>query len=122
MLGPDDVYVADIFGKIADGPLIGDNLATSIYSKTGVGVVHDGAVRDLDGIQELPGFTSFVRGWHPTHGVPTTMLLGVNAPTRIGQVTVMPGDAVLGRGDGVVFIPPHLLDAVLSSIPTQSAV
>ncbi|MCB0109610.1 MAG: hypothetical protein KDE53_26995, partial [Caldilineaceae bacterium] len=115
MLVPGDVYVADVFGKIDQGAVIGDNLATSIYTKSGNGVVHDAAVRDLDGIQALPGFTSFVRGFHPTYASPTIMLTGVNCPIRIGKVTVMPGDVVLGRQDGVVFIPPHLAEKVVKT-------
>lgn len=108
-----DVYVADVYGKIEQGPVIGDNLATSIYAKSGNGVVHDAAIRDLDGIQELEGFTSFVRGWHPTYASPTIMLIGINCPIRIGHATVMPGDVVLGRNDGVMFIPPHLAEKVV---------
>ncbi len=115
MLMPGDVYVADVFGKIDQGAVIGDNLATSIYAKSGNGVVHDAAVRDLDGIQELPGFTSFVRGFHPTYASPTIMLTGVNCPIRIGKATVMPGDVVLGRQDGVVFIPAHLAEKVVKT-------
>jgi 4-hydroxy-4-methyl-2-oxoglutarate aldolase len=115
MLVPGDVYVADVFGKIDQGAVIGDNLATSIWSKSGNGVLHDAAVRDIDGIEELPGFASFVRGVHPTYASPTIMLLGVNCPTRIGQVTVMPGDVILGRKDGVVVIPPHLAEKVVKS-------
>ena len=115
MLVPGDVYVADVFGKIDQGAVIGDNLATSIYAKSGNGVVHDAAVRDLDGIQELPGFTSFVRGFHPTFASPTIMLTGVNCPIRIGKATVMPGDVVLGRPDGVVFIPAHLAEKVVKT-------
>jgi regulator of RNase E activity RraA len=115
MLVPGDVYVADVFGKIEQGPIIGDNLSTSILARSGNGVVHDAAVRDLDGIAELPGFVSFVRGWHPTYASPTIMLAGVNCPTRIGGVTVMPGDVVLGRKDGVVFIPPHLAEKVVKT-------
>ena len=107
-----DVYVADVFGKKAQGPIIGDNLSTAIYAKSGNGVVHDAAVRDIEGIQSLGGFTSFVRGWHPTFASPTIMLLGVNCPIRIGLVTVMPGDVVLGRSGGVIFIPPHLAEKV----------
>lgn len=115
MLVPGDVYVADVFGKIDQGAVIGDNLATSIYAKSGNGVVHDAAVRDVDGIQELPGFTSFVRGFHPTYASPTIMLTGVNCPVRMGKATVMPGDVVLGRQDGVVFIPPHLAEKVVKT-------
>jgi regulator of RNase E activity RraA len=115
MLVPGDVYVADVYGKIEQGPIIGDNLSTSINTKSGNGVVHDAAVRDIDGIQELPGFTSFVRGVHPSYASPTIMLIGVNCPVRIGQATVMPGDVVLGRQDGVIFIPPHLVEKVVKT-------
>ena len=115
MLVPGDVYVADVFGKIDQGAVIGDNLATAIYANSGNGVVHDAAVRDIDGIQELPDFTSFVRGFHPTFASPTIMLAGVNCPVRIGGATVMPGDVVLGRDDGVVFIPPHLAEQVVKT-------
>ncbi|MCY3789396.1 MAG: RraA family protein [Gemmatimonadetes bacterium] len=115
MLVPGDVYVADVFGKIDQGAVIGDNLATAIYANSGNGVVHDASVRDIDGIQELPNFTSFVRGFHPTFASPTIMLAGVNCPVRIGGATVMPGDVVLGRDDGVVFIPPHLAEQVVKT-------
>jgi len=115
MLVQRDVYVADVYGKIAQGPIIGDNLSTAIYANSGNGVVHDAAVRDMDGIREIPGFTSFVRGYHPTYASPTIMLVGVNCPVRIGQATAMPGDVVLGRDDGVLFIPPHLAEQVVKT-------
>lgn len=115
MLTPGDVYVADVYGKIDQGPIIGDNLSTSILAKSGNGVVHDAAVRDWDGITELPGFASYVRGFHPTYASPTIMLMGVNCPVRIGGVTVMPGDLVLGKEDGVIFIPAHLVEKVVKT-------
>lgn len=115
MLVQDDVYVADVYGKHEQGPIIGDNLSTAILAKSGKGVVHDASVRDIDGIRELPGFTSFVRGFHPTYASPTIMLVGVNCPVRIGKVTVMPGDVVLGRHEGVIFIPPHLVAKVVKT-------
>src|SRR5450759_2289338 len=70
-------------------------LARSIHAKSGNGVVHDAAVRDWDGIKALPGFASYVRGYHPTYASPTIMLMGINSPVRIGGVTVMPADRVL---------------------------
>jgi hypothetical protein len=42
-------------------------------------------------------------------------MIGINSPTRIGQVMVMPGDVVLGRDGGVVFIPPHLAEKVVKT-------
>ena len=115
MLVKDDVYVADVYGKIERGPIIGDNLSTAIYANSGKGTVHDAAVRDIDGIGELSDFVCFSRGFHPTYASPTIMLLGVNCPVRIGQVTVMPGDVVLGKHDSVIFIPAHLAEKVVKT-------
>jgi len=115
MLVERDVYVADVYGKIEEGAIIGDNLSTAILANSGNGVVHNASVRDIEGIKELPDFTSFVRGWHPSYASPTIMLMGVNTPIRIGQATVMPGDVVLGKENGVIFIPPHLAEKVVKT-------
>ena len=40
-------------------------------------------------------------------------MIGINIPIRIGQATVMPGDVVLGRDGGVMFIPPQLAEKVV---------
>jgi regulator of RNase E activity RraA len=115
MLSEGDVYIADVYGKIEQGPIVGDNLSTAIYAKSHRGIVHDAAVRDIEGIQEITDFVAFCRGFHPTYASPTIMLLGVNCPVRIGQVTVMPGDVVLGKDDSVIFIPPHLVEKVVKT-------
>jgi 4-hydroxy-4-methyl-2-oxoglutarate aldolase len=109
-----DVYVADSYGKHNDGPIIGDNLATSIITKSGNGVVFNGTVRDVEGLRGIPGFTSFFRGSHPSYQQ-EMMLTGINVPIRIGPVTVVPGDVVLGKQDGVMFIPPHLVEKVVKA-------
>jgi 4-hydroxy-4-methyl-2-oxoglutarate aldolase len=111
-LQPGDVYVADGFGKIQDGTLIGDNLGNSIFAKSGNGVVFDGSIRDLQGLAEISGFNAFVRGWDPT-SIRDMMLMGLNTPIRIGHATVLPGDIVLAKREGVIFIPAHLAEAVV---------
>src|SRR5215472_11594155 len=111
-LQPGDVYVADGFGKIHEGTLIGDNLGNSIYAKSGNGVVFDGSVRDLAGLAEIEGFNAFVRGWDPT-AIRDMMLIGLNTPIRIGRVTVLPGDVVLAKREGVIFIPPQFAQEVV---------
>ena len=111
-LQPGDVYVADGFGKIQDGTLIGDNLGNSIFAKSGNGVVFDGSIRDLQGLAEISGFNAFVRGWDPT-SIRDMMLMGLNTPIRIGHATVLPGDVVLAKREGVIFIPSHLAEAVV---------
>jgi regulator of RNase E activity RraA len=42
------------------------------------------------------------------------MIVGINVPIRVGGVTVMPGDVVLGDREGVTFIPPHLVEEVVT--------
>jgi len=110
-----DVYVADVFGLVENGPIIGDNLATSIYARSGNGVVFDGSLRDLEGIREIKGFNAFVRDWHPSFSSPDIMLMGLNSPIRMGHATVMPGDVVLAKDEGVIFIPPHLVEKVVKT-------
>jgi regulator of RNase E activity RraA len=112
MLKPGDVYVAVAFGKIKDGTLIGDNLGNSIYARSKNGVVFDGSLRDLGGLEKIEGFNAFVRGWDPT-AIREMMLLGLNSPIRIGEVTVLPGDIVLAKREGVIFIPAHLAEKVV---------
>jgi 4-hydroxy-4-methyl-2-oxoglutarate aldolase len=107
-----DVYVADSFGKIADGTLIGDNLGNSIFARSGNGVIFDGSARDLEGLAEIKGFNAFVRGFDPTL-IKDLMLLGLNTPIRIGRVTVLPGDVVLAKRAGVMFVPAHLAEEVV---------
>jgi len=114
MLQKGDVYVADGYGKIADGTLIGDNLGNAIYARSGNGVVFEGSVRDIEGLAEIEGFNAFVRGWHPS-AIKDMVLGGVNTPIRIGGVTVLPGDVVLAKREGVMFIPAHLAEKVVVS-------
>ncbi|HEY1215607.1 MAG TPA: RraA family protein, partial [Bryobacteraceae bacterium] len=102
-----DVMVVDLFGKIKDGTIIGDNLGTSIMSKTGTGLVVNGAVRDPSGLSEIKGFHIFARGFDPS-AIADVMLMGINVPIRMGEVTVLPGDVVLSDRDGITFIPAQL--------------
>lgn len=106
-----DVMVTDIFGKIKEGTVVGDNLSTAVASRTGVGAVIDGGVRDFQGIVELEGCNFFFRDVDPT-GIKNVTLGGINIPIRIGEATVLPGDVVLGTPSGLVFIPPHLAEQV----------
>jgi regulator of RNase E activity RraA len=108
-----DVYVADGFGKVVDGTLIGDNLGNAIFARSGNGVVFDGSVRDLEGLEEIKGFNAFVRGWDPS-AIREMMLMGLNVPIRIGRATVLPGDVVLAKREGVIFIPAHFAATVVT--------
>jgi regulator of RNase E activity RraA len=103
MLQPGDVYVCDHFELKQDGPSIGDNVGNAIYAKSGNGIVYNGAVRDINGLNELENFVSFVRFYDPSHHFSSlgeklnSTMIGINIPIRIGKATIIPGDAVLGR-------------------------
>jgi regulator of RNase E activity RraA len=111
ILQPGDVLVVDLFGKIEFGTIVGDNLSTSIYAKSHNGLVVNGAVRDVSGIQEIQGFQVYTRGWDPSD-LQNVMLVGINVPIRIGHATVMPGDVVVGDPEGVTFIPPQFAEQI----------
>jgi len=112
MLQPGDVLVVDLFGKKVNGTIVGDNLFYYVMKAThGGGLVVDGSIRDLDGLSEIdmPGYFKNV---DPTP-IGNVMLTGINLPVRIGGVTVMPGDLVVGDREGVYFIPPQFVKEVL---------
>ena len=109
-----DVYVADGFGKIGGGTLMGATLGNAIFSKTGNGVVFNGAARDLQELQAIKGFNAFVRDFHPSF-LEEMVLMGLNAPIRIGNAMVLPGDLVIAQREGVLFIPAHLAEQVIGT-------
>jgi regulator of RNase E activity RraA len=123
MLQKRDVYVCDHFELKQDGPSIGDNVGNAIYARSGNGIVYNGAVRDIEGLKELPDFVSFVRFYDPSHHFGSlssgarlnSTMVGINGPTRIGHVLVMPGDVVLGKDGGVIFIPPQFAEKVVKT-------
>lgn len=104
-----DIYVADGFNKVVDGTLIGDNLGNSIYAKTKRGVVFYGSVRDLEGLNEIKGFNGWIKAVDPSY-LQQVMLAGINVPIRIGRATVLPGDVVLAKRGGTLFIPASLAE------------
>ena len=112
VLNNGDVYVADSYGKIVDGTLIGDNLGNAIYAKSLRGVIFYGSVRDIEGLEEIKGFNAWIKGSDPSY-IQQMMLGGINVPIRMGRAMVLPGDAVLAKKNGVVFIPAHLLEEVV---------
>ncbi len=112
MLQPGDVLIVDLFGKKVNGTIVGDNLFYYVMTAThGGGLVVDGGIRDLNGISEID-MPAYFRSVDPTP-IGNVMLTGINIPVRIGGVTVMPGDLVVGDREGVYFVPPQFVKEVL---------
>ncbi len=109
-----DVMVVDIFGKVKDGTVIGDNLGTAVRSRTRAGAVIEGGIRDYTGLVQLSEVNFYMRGVDPT-AIADVTLAGLNIPVRIGEITVLPGDVILGTPTGIIVIPPHLVQEVVES-------
>ncbi len=107
-----DVYVADGYGKIADGTLIGDNLGNAIFTNSQRGVIFYGSVRDEQGLAEIKGFNGWIKGSDPSY-IQQMMLTSINAPIRVGRAIVLPGDIVLANKYGVIFIPAYLVENLI---------
>jgi len=114
-LSEGDVYVADAFGKIVDGTLLGDAVGGTVYRNSKRGVILNGSVRKLDALYEIEGFNGWIRGFDPS-SISHMVCASVNAPIRIGRVTVLPGDVVIARRSGVIFIPPQFVTELILSV------
>ena len=119
MLQPGDVAVVDLFGKLESGTFVGDKLAYYVWKTTGTGMVIDGAMFYLSNIEKT-GMPAFYRGTHPS-SLGGAVLTGINIPVQIGQVTVMPGDVVFGDREALFFIPPHLVQDMVTSFESTQA-
>lgn len=114
ILIPGDVYVADGYGRIIDGTLIGSNLGNAIYANSKNGVIFNASVRDLGGLKNIKGFNGWIKGDDPSY-LQQEMLTSINAPIRVGRAIVLPGDVVLANRYGTVFIPSYLVEQLVLS-------
>jgi RraA family protein len=112
----DAVLVVDAGGG-SEWALWGDKLSKLALDRGIVGLVVDGAVRDVDGIEAL-GFPVFAAAVVPTGPA------GRDRPgehgTRItcGGRSVAPGDYVYGDADGIVVVPAAAHEGVLERLAT----
>ena len=112
MLQPGDVLVVDLFGKKIDGTIVGDNLFYYVMKATnGGGLLSTEAFATWMASPNMD-MPAYFRSADPTP-IGNVMLTGINVPIRIGGVTVMPGDLVVGDREGVYFIPPQFVKEVL---------
>jgi 4-hydroxy-4-methyl-2-oxoglutarate aldolase len=108
-----DTMVADGYGKIIEGTLIGSNLGSGIAAHTHSGFIFNAGIRDAEENRETPNLTGLYRGYDPS-GWAQMQLTGINVPVRIGRAVVLPGDLVLAKQDGVIFIPAALAATVIA--------
>lgn len=107
-----DTMVADGYGKIIEGTLIGSNLGSGIAAHTHSGFIFNAGIRDAEENRITANLNGFYRGYDPS-GWAQMQLTGINVPVRIGRAVVLPGDLVLAKRDGVIFIPAVFAAAVI---------
>jgi hypothetical protein len=66
----------------------------------------------MEGLSAIEGFNAWIKGNDPSY-INQMMLTSINTPIRIGRAIVMPGDVVLAKKWGVIFIPAHLVEELL---------
>lgn len=108
-----DTMVVDGYGKIVEGTIIGSNLGSGIAAHTHSGFVFDAGIRDAEENREIENLNGLYRGYDPSAWA-QMQLMGINVPVRIGRATVLPGDLVLAKRDGVIFIPAILAAAAIA--------
>jgi regulator of RNase E activity RraA len=109
-VNPGDVLVIDARGDVGAATL-GNILATRLKARGAAGLVTDGALRDTPGYRELD-LPSYVKGAHAATSFLIHHPVDINAPIGCAGVLVMPGDVMVGDGEGVVAIPAQVAEEV----------
>jgi 4-hydroxy-4-methyl-2-oxoglutarate aldolase len=110
MITAGDVLVIDGGGR-PDAAVVGDIVGATIAELGCVGLVVDGAVRDVDGLDEA-GLPTFARNAHPATG--SNQGPGaINVAVHIGGVPVHPGDVIRGDSSGLVIVPRERVESVV---------
>jgi regulator of RNase E activity RraA len=107
-------------GGDCSAALWGELLAARAVAREAVGVIVDGAVRDLRGLTEM-GFPTFARHLSAADARGRLSVVTHDVPVRCGGVLVEPGDVVLGDLDGVVVVPSAVVGEVLASAESKRA-
>jgi regulator of RNase E activity RraA len=108
---PGDVLVFDAGGETRAG-VSGGVTTLRFLVRGGAGIVVDGAMRDLPEFEAMPVQT-FLRRGHASSVSPLMMSVDYQVPVRIGSVTVIPGDLLVGDTTGILVIPASIVDKVV---------
>jgi regulator of RNase E activity RraA len=112
-VGPGDVLVIDARGDVHAATL-GDILAARIMQRGAAGIVTDGAFRDTPSIRTL-NLATYAQGQNPYASTRIHHSQDINVPIGCGGVAVLPGDLIVGDGEGVVVVPRALAEEVVQA-------
>jgi regulator of RNase E activity RraA len=112
-VGPGDVLVIDARGDVHAATL-GDILAARIMRRGAAGIVTDGAFRDTPSIRTLD-LATYAQGQSPYASTRIHHSQDINVPIGCGGVAVLPGDLIVGDGEGVVVVPRAIAEEVVQA-------
>jgi 5-oxopent-3-ene-1,2,5-tricarboxylate decarboxylase / 2-hydroxyhepta-2,4-diene-1,7-dioate isomerase len=107
---PGDVLVFDAGGETRAG-VSGGVTTIRFLVRGGAGLVIDGAMRDVPELEAMPVQTYMRRG-HASSVAPLMMSVDYQVPVRIGSVTVIPGDILVGESTGILVIPAAIAEKI----------
>lgn len=116
-LKPDDVVVMEARGETGSGTL-GDILALRARHLGAAGIVTDGGVRDLAVVTEI-GVPTYHSGGHPAVLGRKHVPWDIDITVACGGAAVQPGDIIIGDTDGVLVIPPHMIEDLVDEAIAQ---
>ncbi|HEY9366798.1 MAG TPA: fumarylacetoacetate hydrolase family protein [Agromyces sp.] len=116
-VAPGEVLVVEARGERGTGT-VGDVLALRAQVRGAAGIVTDGGVRDFDAVAEFE-IPVFSKGPHPSVLGRRHVPWEVDVTIACGGAAVQPGDVIVGDGDGVIVIPPQLVEEVLAEALEQ---
>jgi regulator of RNase E activity RraA/2-keto-4-pentenoate hydratase/2-oxohepta-3-ene-1,7-dioic acid hydratase in catechol pathway len=104
---PGEVLVIEARGDLTAGT-VGDLLALRAQVRGATGIVTDGAIRDSETLRNQLAIPVYYAAAHPAVLGRRHVPWEVNVAVACGGVTVVPGDIIVGDGDGVIVVPAHL--------------
>jgi regulator of RNase E activity RraA len=107
---PGDVLVFDAGGETRAG-VSGGVTTVRFLVKGGAGLVIDGAMRDVPELEAMP-IQTYMRKGHASSVAPIMMSVDYQVPVRIGSVTVIPGDILVGESTGILVIPAAIASKI----------
>ncbi|MEV8273075.1 fumarylacetoacetate hydrolase family protein [Microbacterium sp. NPDC077184] len=116
-VGDGEVLVIEARGETGSGTL-GDILAIRAHARGAAGVVTDGGVRDVDAVTAV-GIPVYTAGAHPAVLGRRHVPWDADLTIACGGTTVQPGDVLVGDADGVIVIPPSLVEEVVDAALEQ---
>jgi regulator of RNase E activity RraA len=97
---------------------VGDILALRAQVRGAAGIVTDGGVRDLDAVTALD-IPTYHAGPHPAVLGRRHVPWDNDITVACGGAAVQPGDVIVGDADGVLVIPPSLVERVVEGAIEQ---